>query len=135
MKRSLALFGVVAVLLTATVALTVSRATFSAGGVGSLRCYGTGGIEKACSTARRRVCRRSMCNRVQAVSHKTRKRQHQRRCTAKCEKNFAGDAKHRPLVGDLQQITHLTLYSRSATDTARNCSLRQNEAASTNLVS
>jgi hypothetical protein len=48
MKRSLALFGVVAVLLTATVALTVSRATFSAGDIGTLKCYGTGGIEKAC---------------------------------------------------------------------------------------
>jgi hypothetical protein len=48
MKRSLALFGVVAVLLTATVALTRSRATFSTGGIGNLKCYGTGGIEKAC---------------------------------------------------------------------------------------
>ena len=47
MKRSLGLFGVVAVLLTATVALTVSRATFSAGGIGTLKCYGTGRIEKA----------------------------------------------------------------------------------------
>ena len=26
---------------------TVSRATVSAGGIGSLKCYGTGGIEKA----------------------------------------------------------------------------------------
>ena len=48
MKRSLGLFGVVAVLLTATVALTVSRATFSAGDIGTLKCYGTGGIEKTC---------------------------------------------------------------------------------------
>jgi hypothetical protein len=49
MKRNVfALFGLVAVLLTATVALTVSRATFSAGGVGSLKCYDKGGIEKAC---------------------------------------------------------------------------------------
>jgi hypothetical protein len=49
MKRNIfALFGVVAVLLTATVALTVSRATLSAGGVGSLKCYDIGGIEKAC---------------------------------------------------------------------------------------
>jgi hypothetical protein len=48
MKRSLALFGVVAVLLTATVALTLSRATFSTGGVGSLKCYDKGGLEKAC---------------------------------------------------------------------------------------
>jgi hypothetical protein len=49
MNRSVcALFGVVAVLLTATVALTVSRATLSAGGVGSLKCYNKGGIEKVC---------------------------------------------------------------------------------------
>jgi hypothetical protein len=49
MKRNVfALFGAVAVLLTATVALTVSRATLSVGGVGSLKCYGTTGIEKAC---------------------------------------------------------------------------------------
>jgi hypothetical protein len=48
MKRNVfALFGAVAVLLTATVAFTVSRATLS-GGDGSLKCYGTGGIEKAC---------------------------------------------------------------------------------------
>jgi hypothetical protein len=49
MKRNVfALFGFVAVLLTATVALTISRATLSAGGVGSLKCYDKGGIEKAC---------------------------------------------------------------------------------------
>ncbi len=49
MKRNVfALFGAVALLLTATVALTVSRATLSAGGVGSLKCYDAGGIEKAC---------------------------------------------------------------------------------------
>ena len=47
-RNVFALFGVVAVLLTATVALTVSGATLSAGGVGSLKCYNTGGIEKAC---------------------------------------------------------------------------------------
>jgi hypothetical protein len=47
-RNVFALFGVVAVLLTATVALTVSRATLSAGGVGSLKCYNKGGIEKAC---------------------------------------------------------------------------------------
>ena len=46
-RNVFALFGVVVVLLTATVALTVSRATLSAGGVGSL-IYNTGGIEKAC---------------------------------------------------------------------------------------
>jgi hypothetical protein len=49
MQRNIfALFGVVAVLLTATMALTVSRATLTAGGVGSLKCYDKGGIEKAC---------------------------------------------------------------------------------------
>ena len=49
MQRNVfALFGVVAVLLTATVALTISRATLTAGGVGSLKCYDKGGIEKAC---------------------------------------------------------------------------------------
>jgi hypothetical protein len=47
-RNVFALFGVVAVLLTATVALTVSRATLSSGGVGSLKCYNTGGIEKTC---------------------------------------------------------------------------------------
>jgi hypothetical protein len=49
MKRNIfALFGVVAVLLTATVALSLSRATLTAGGVGSLKCYDKGGIEKTC---------------------------------------------------------------------------------------
>jgi hypothetical protein len=46
MKRSLAFFGTVAVLLSATVALTFSRATIFAGGV--LKCYDKGGIEKPC---------------------------------------------------------------------------------------
>ena len=49
MKRNVfALFGVVAVLLTATVALTLSRATLSGGSAGSLKCYDKGGIEKVC---------------------------------------------------------------------------------------
>ena len=48
MKRTLALFGTVAVLLSATVALTLSRATLFTGGVGSLKCYDKGGIEKPC---------------------------------------------------------------------------------------
>ena len=47
-RNVFALFGVVAVLLTATVALTLSRATLPAGSVGSLKCYDKGGIEKAC---------------------------------------------------------------------------------------
>jgi hypothetical protein len=49
MKRNVfVLFGAVAVLLSATVALTLSRATVSGGHVGGLKCYNTGGIEKAC---------------------------------------------------------------------------------------
>jgi hypothetical protein len=47
-RNVFALFGAVALLLTATAALTLSRATVSAGNVGSLKCYNTGGIEKAC---------------------------------------------------------------------------------------
>jgi hypothetical protein len=47
MKRNVfALVGIVAVLLTATVALTLSRATLFA--VGSMKCYNTAGVEKAC---------------------------------------------------------------------------------------
>jgi hypothetical protein len=46
-RRVFALFGVVAVLLTATMSLTLSRVTLSAG-VGSLKCYDKVGIEKAC---------------------------------------------------------------------------------------
>ena len=49
MQRNIfALFGVVAVLITATMALTLSRATLFDGGVGSLKCYSKRGIEKAC---------------------------------------------------------------------------------------
>jgi hypothetical protein len=47
-RNVFALFGAVALLLTATAALTFSRATLSAGSVGNLKCYNTGGIEKAC---------------------------------------------------------------------------------------
>jgi hypothetical protein len=48
MKRSIfALFGAVAVLLTATAALTFFRATLSEGG-GNLKCYDVKGTEKAC---------------------------------------------------------------------------------------
>jgi hypothetical protein len=68
MQRNVfALFGIVAVLLTATAALTVSRATLSAGGVGSLKCYDKGGIEKACWPFRSHLL--LICERVQAVSH------------------------------------------------------------------
>jgi hypothetical protein len=54
MKRNaLGLFGAVAVVLTATVALTLSRATPLASGIGTLKCYNlTGGMEK-CSVADR----------------------------------------------------------------------------------
>jgi hypothetical protein len=49
MKPSVsALFGAAAVLLTATAVLTLSRATPSAGSISALKCYDTGGIEKAC---------------------------------------------------------------------------------------
>jgi hypothetical protein len=48
MKRSLAFFGAVAVMLTVTIFVTLSRATISADGVGSLKCYDKGGVEKAC---------------------------------------------------------------------------------------
>jgi len=46
-RNVFALFGLVAVLLTATAALTFSRVTLSAGSVGSLKCYDKGGIEKS----------------------------------------------------------------------------------------
>jgi hypothetical protein len=94
-RRVFALFGVVAVLLTATMSLTLSRVTLSAG-VGSLKCYDKVGIEKACWPSRSRLL--SICERAQAVSHETRKRQHQQRCTAKCEKNLGCDANHRPMM-------------------------------------
>jgi len=50
MKRNVfVLFGTVAVLLSVTVALTLSRATPFASGIGSLKCYDTkGAIEKPC---------------------------------------------------------------------------------------
>ena len=48
-RNVFALFGVVVLLLTATVAKTLSRATLSASGIGLLKCYDvTGGIEKPC---------------------------------------------------------------------------------------
>jgi hypothetical protein len=48
MKRSLVLFSTVAVVLTLTVVVTLSRATVSSTGVGKLKCYDVKGIEKAC---------------------------------------------------------------------------------------
>jgi hypothetical protein len=50
MKRNvLALLGAVAVLLTATTVLTLSRATPFASGSGSLRCYDVKGMVEKCS--------------------------------------------------------------------------------------
>jgi len=46
-RNVFALFGAVAVLLTATVALTLSRGTPFATGLGTLKCY-DGAIEKPC---------------------------------------------------------------------------------------
>ena len=51
MKRNVfALFGAVAVLLTATVALTLSRATLSEGN-GNLKCYDLKGAIAKCSVS------------------------------------------------------------------------------------
>jgi hypothetical protein len=46
--RPTALFGMVAAMLTVTIVLTLSHSTVSMSGVGVLKCYGTGGIQKAC---------------------------------------------------------------------------------------
>jgi hypothetical protein len=61
MKRNVfTLFGAVALLLTATVALTLSRATPLAGGIGGLKCYDVkGGIEK-CSGVDRPLLERTV---------------------------------------------------------------------------
>jgi hypothetical protein len=48
-RNGLALFGVVAVLLTATVALTLSRASPFASGIGGLKCYDLKGRIEQCS--------------------------------------------------------------------------------------
>jgi hypothetical protein len=47
-RNVFALFGAVAVLLTATAALTLSRGTPFATGIGTLKCYGVGAIERPC---------------------------------------------------------------------------------------
>ena len=50
MKRNaFALFGVVAVLLTATAALTLSRVTPLASGIGDLKCYDIKGEIESCA--------------------------------------------------------------------------------------
>ena len=47
--RPIALFSAVAVVLSLTVVVTLSRVTLSAGGVGKLKCYDVrGGNEKPC---------------------------------------------------------------------------------------
>jgi uncharacterized membrane protein len=46
--RPLTLFSAVAVVVSLTVAVTLSRATVSSDGVGKLKCYAVGGTEKAC---------------------------------------------------------------------------------------
>jgi hypothetical protein len=46
--RPVALIGTVAAMLTVTIVLTLSHATSSMSGVGSLKCYGGDGIQKAC---------------------------------------------------------------------------------------
>jgi hypothetical protein len=46
-RKVFGFFGVVALLLTATAAVTLSRATLSEGG-GNLKCYDVKGTEKAC---------------------------------------------------------------------------------------
>jgi len=46
--RPVALLGTVAAMLTVTIVLTLSHATFSMNGVGSLKCYVTTGIQTAC---------------------------------------------------------------------------------------
>jgi hypothetical protein len=49
MRRNvLALMGAVAVLITATVALSLSRVTVASYSNGNLKCYGTGGNQKPC---------------------------------------------------------------------------------------
>jgi hypothetical protein len=46
--RPVALIGTVAAMLTVTIVVTLSHATFSMSGVGTLKCYVAGGIQKAC---------------------------------------------------------------------------------------
>jgi len=46
--RPMTLVGAVVAMLTITIFLTRSHATFSMSGVGSLKCYTSSGIQKAC---------------------------------------------------------------------------------------
>jgi hypothetical protein len=52
-RKVFALFGAVAVLLTATVALTLSRAAPFASGIGGLKCYDVKGEIEKCSAVDR----------------------------------------------------------------------------------
>jgi hypothetical protein len=46
--QPVALLGTVAAMLTVTIVLTLSHSTVSMSGVGTLKCYATSGIQKAC---------------------------------------------------------------------------------------
>jgi hypothetical protein len=46
--RPIALFGVVAAMVSVTVVLTLARTTVTTSGLGNLKCYDKAGIEKAC---------------------------------------------------------------------------------------
>jgi hypothetical protein len=77
MNRSvLALFGVVTVLITATVPLTLSRATISGGSLVDLNATTNVELRKRAEGPNALACRRSICERALAVSHETRKRQY-----------------------------------------------------------
>jgi hypothetical protein len=52
-RNVFALFGSVALLLTVTLALTLSRATPFASGLGGLKCYDSNGKIEQCSAADR----------------------------------------------------------------------------------
>jgi hypothetical protein len=52
-RNAFALFGSVALLLTVTLALTLSRATPFASGLGGLKCYDINGKIEPCSAADR----------------------------------------------------------------------------------
>jgi hypothetical protein len=46
--RPIALFGVVAAMVSVTVLVTLARTTITTGGLGNLKCYDKAGLEKAC---------------------------------------------------------------------------------------
>jgi hypothetical protein len=69
--RPVALIGTVAAMFAVPIVLTLSHATVSMSGVGNLKCYGTGGIQKAC--VRRSGDLLSMNEQAHAVTHHARK--------------------------------------------------------------